>query len=689
MRGRAGTLARVGSEDGLPAGVLARRLAACAGIVLLAWVASVAIGYVPVIRDAIPLADNVFYDEFYRARPVEDQNGGDVVIVAVNDASLAAVSKTFGRGWPWPREFWGYVAGYVSKSGAKAVCFDLLFSEASEYNKETGDDDTFADAIKAIKTPVVFGSQIKADGSWGNFAPAIPGATFGAVNVGQEAMYRRYEPSVEGKPSLAVAALRACGESAKLDTNRAFLLRYYGPYLTAGGGHTFRYVSAAEVLAAALPDAAPGRVGGITPEVFKGKIVLIGAISTGTFDLKSSPLSEEYPGVEVQATAIENLLRGQEVLPLGEPWTSVETLVGAMVAAIGVTFPRRVGLKILAPVAAVAIVIGVSAALFVGAEINWLAPTQAVVATAVATVGAFAWTYFAEDRQRRFMLKALSKVVSPAVAQQLAREPGRLARGTVRLPITVLFTDLANFTDLSESMDVQKLGELLNRYLGEISDQVLAQEGTLDKYIGDALMCFWNAPLPQEDHAIRACAAALAIARREKEIIRELTAFGARKIFTRIGINSTDAAVGFVGSSHLFNYTALGDGVNLASRLEGANKIYGTRILISQSTAERARGWFAMRKIDVLRVKGKTQPIAVYELIGKEDGEAGELIAAYERAFEHYQSRRWEEAEKELLQLLGRFAEDGAGKVLLERVRHLRENPPSGDWDGVYQAKEK
>jgi adenylate cyclase len=354
--------------------------------------------------------------------------------------------------------------------------------------------------------------------------------------------------------------------------------------------------------------------------------------------------------------------------------------------------PRRVPLKVLAPALAVAGLIGLGVWLFHRHEIAWLPPVQGLVTIALGTLGAFAWTYFAEDRQRRFMLKALSKVVSPAVADQLAREPQRLALGTQHAELTILFTDLADFTAISEGMDVDKIGEMLNLYLGDLSDRVLATDGTLDKYIGDAIMCFWNAPLPQQDHAVRACRAALAMVARERELQASFKAMGAPRVFTRIGINTSLVAVGFVGSAHLFNYTVLGDGVNLASRLEGANKLYGTQILITEHTAKLVKDCFYVRKVDVLRVKGKREPMAVYELMGEKEHtpeKCGKLAAHYEQAYAAYQQKRWDDSEKLCLEVFETFGEDGPSKALAKRISVYRQTPPADPWDGVYEAKEK
>jgi len=683
------------------------RWAVALGIVIVAWLLAIATQRWNLTSSAMSHGDDFFYDTYYRLRPIQSQADGDVVIVAVDQQSLDQVKKAQKRGWPWPREFWGYIANCISDAGAKAIAFDILFDQISVYQNETGDDDQFAGLISELKSPIVLGSEVSREGNWGACSPleskawkeylqsaqskARPLPSLGAVNLGSAKIYYRYVPEWRGRASLAVATIKAAGEEPRLSTDSPFLLHYYGPHADASGKQTFRYVPAHKVLAAKLGGPEVAKQIGITPELFRGKIVLIGAIATGTYDLKATPLSDKYPGVEVQATAVANLLNGQAVRPVPTFWQWVAPLLCAAFATLMIIFPRRALLKMAGPLVAVAAILGVGILLFRGRRIVWLPPLGSLLAIGLATPAAFSWTYFVEDRRRRFMLKALSKVVSPAVAEQLARDPQRLALGTVRTDLTVLFTDLANFTDLSESMDVQRLGNLLNRYLGEMSDQVLMNDGTLDKYIGDAIMCFWNAPLPQSDHAISACRAALAIARREREILEELKAYGVHRIFTRIGINTTSAAVGFVGSSHLFNYTALGDGVNLASRLEGANKLYGTRILISETTADLVKDTFLLRKIDVLRVKGKRRPVAVFELLAEkgEDGDLRPLVEGYEAALTMYQAQRWEDARNALLVLRDRFAEDGAIAALLKRVEHHSESPPPADWDGVYVAKDK
>jgi adenylate cyclase len=329
--------------------------------------------------------------------------------------------------------------------------------------------------------------------------------------------------------------------------------------------------------------------------------------------------------------------------------------------------------------------------MFRGRQIVWLPLASPLVALLLATVGAFSWSYLVEGRQRRFVVKALGQYLSPHVAASIDRDPDALKLGGTRRDMTVMFTDIQGFTDLSEKLDEHKLTELLNYYLDEMSSLVLANDGTLDKYIGDAIMSFWNAPLHQPDHAILACRAALAMAQREREIQPRLAELGGPGLLTRIGVNTGPMIFGNMGSSQKFNYSVLGDSVNLASRLEGANKFYGSRIIISQPAASQLGGQFLVRQLDVLRVKGKARPMAVFELMAEGQGAADlrARVTEYEAAFAAYQQQQWGTAESLLSGLLGRFPGDAPGRALLERVRGLREHPPGPDWDGVYVAKGK
>lgn len=661
--------------------------AAVIGIVA-AMISVVAQHHVPGTSLALNKLDFVLYDTLYHLRPIQSQREGPVVIVAVDDASLADVAHgMIGKtpyGWPWPRQFWGAMIGYFNRCGAKAIVFDVIFTEPSVYNDVSGDDGTFAGAVNASRVPVILATLVSSDGKLGPLAPPVKKPIFGAANVASDIVYRDYEPIVNGTPSLAYRAASIAGAKP---FESPFLLHYYGPYRDKKGTTTFKYLAASHVLGSSVTSKIDY---GIRPEMIRNKVVVVGAITAGTYDLKSSPLSAEYPGVEVQATAIANMLAGQQVQMVPAGCVLASLLVGVCVS-LGVVFPRRVILKLASAALVLAALLAIASGLFVRQKIYWLPLAAPLLTLLLATIASFAWSYLTEGRQRRFVVKALGQYLSPQVAANIDRDPDALKLGGVRREMTVMFTDIQGFTDLSEKLDEHKLTGLLNYYLDEMSSLVLANNGTLDKYIGDAIMSFWNAPLMQEDHAILACRAALAMEKREAEIQPKLAQLGANGLLTRIGINTGPMVFGNMGSSQKFNYSVLGDAVNLASRLEGANKFYGSRILIAQPTAERVKDRFLLRKLDVLRVKGKQRPMAVYEVLAEGRGTADLQFRAaqYEAAFELYQRQQWQVAQEKLSELLSRFPADGPAAALNRRIVELSQHPPGPDWDGVYVAKGK
>jgi adenylate cyclase len=652
----------------------------------IATVLAVLAANVPPVGMAMQRVDLALYDAFYRSRPSESRQSGPVIIIAVDQSSIdrMAASELKHR-WEWPREFWGALLGYLERAGSRAVAVDLLFEEPSRYNNEFGDDNTFASQIDALKIPVVYAAQLSKPTDATRFAPPVTRPPrLGAVDVIDDAVVRGYNPFVNDRPSLAVETVRAAGGTIPDWASAPFLLHYYGPTRHADGADTYRYVPAFDVLTAmSTPD---GKAGPITPELFKDKIVVIGTTAAATFDLKSSPVSAIYPSVEAQATAIDNLLQGQRVIPIGWMIRMGIAWLGAILATAGTMLPRAVWMKVFLSLAALAAVFAAGYVLFAtGASIYWLALCMPLLATSLAMVIGLAWSYFVEDRRRRAMLKFLSQYVSPHVAAELSRQ-NELSLVGQRREMTVMFTDIAGFTQLADKLPVDTLEQFMSLYLNEMSGGVFDFDGTLDKYIGDAIMCFWNAPLDQPEHAALACRAALRLREREQALQAKFAAFGIDRMHTRIGINSGMMVVGNVGSEQKVNYTVIGDAVNLGSRLEGANKIYGSQILVAESTMAKVGGQFHFRKLDLLRVRGRSQPLVVYELLGQPpvDERLSTLTRKYEAAFDLCQNREWDGAERALVELLGEFADDGPAAALLKRVRKYRDQPPSADWDGAH-----
>jgi adenylate cyclase len=273
----------------------------------------------------------------------------------------------------------------------------------------------------------------------------------------------------------------------------------------------------------------------------------------------------------------------------------------------------------------------------------------------------------------------------------VSENPALLRLGGEKKELTVIFTDIRGFTSISEMLDPEALVEFLNEYLGAMTDIVFAHGGLLDKYIGDAIMALWGTPLPAPDHAASACRAALDMTARLQDLRQEWKTRGLPPLEIGVGINTGPMVVGNMGSSRRFNYTVMGDQVNLGSRLEGLNKFYGTRILLSESTRAQLGEEFLMREVDAVRVKGKRQPVVVFELLARA-GDSAELrsfVAEFEEALRAYKERRWEEAYLLFLQFAHAHPDDQPTQIYLERCRQLMASPAPADWDGVFEMEHK
>ena len=660
------------------------KVLAAALIAVIATALALAGHALPGARVAMSGIDETLYDSFYHFRNEEDRTHDGIVIVDVDESSLETLNSANRIDWPWPRDLWGATVKYMEACGARAIVFDVKFKDKRAFDNE------FAQALDAANIPVILANDGLPSGPDRFGPPVKKKMRFGATNILEDKVVRTYKTEVQGLPSLAVETARAIGAPLPAWANQTFRLHFFGPNVRRDGKSTFNYLPAFRVVKAAMVPKKAASVS-ITPDMFEHKIVLVGGSATGTFDLKSCPLSPIYPGVEIHATAIDDLLSDQVVDVASRAETAAISALAAFIAAAGVLIPRKTVWKvILAAVAAYLLAHGALIA-FEQQHIHWLPLASPLTALGIAVVGAFAWSYLTEDRQRRFVLKALSQYVSPDVASEIEKNPSTLKLGGQRREMTVMFSDIQGFTDLSEAMDSQKLSEMLNFYLGEMSGLILENDGTLDKYIGDAIMCFWNAPVIQQDHAALACRAALAMRRREAEIQPQLETLGAKGLLTRIGINSGPMIFGNMGAPQKFNYSVLGDSVNLGSRLEGANKFYGSRILISQTTAELVRDRFVLRKLDALRVKGRLAPLDVYELMaeGAADANLAARVTQYELALSLYREQKWDEAAAALIALHERYPEDAPALALHRRIEKLRLDPPAADWDGVFVAKDK
>ena len=462
-----------------------------------------------------------------------------------------------------------------------------------------------------------------------------------------------------------IIGLTVAGRNIPTNDQGQITINFRGP------GHAFTYVSAVDVI----------RNGNID---FQDKFVLIGTSAKGLGDLRATPFTAAMPGVEVHATIIDNILAGDPLhhdiySETGMTFTLV--IIGGLflTALLAFSTPLAGGLGGILLI--LVIITGNYHFFFLHNKVLGL--TYPLLSNFAIFLIVTLFNYFFEGRKKRFLHKAFAHYVPPAVVDKIARSPSGLTlSGEVKV-MTVFFSDIRDFTTISEKLDPDRLSNFMNEYLTIMSDIVLTHNGTVDKFIGDAIMAMWGAPLSDEQHAANAVRASL----RMMEILKELqTSWQKRNlplIDIGIGLNSGKMRVGNFGSVQRFDYTVIGDNVNLASRLEGLNKAYGTNILISAATREELGDKFLCRPIDVVRVKGKKKPVKIYEPLKEGDAhEIPEDVALFSLAFDHYQAKRFAEARAILLKLQ---QADPAKlySLYLERVNSFIANPPPADWDGV------
>jgi adenylate cyclase len=444
-------------------------------------------------------------------------------------------------------------------------------------------------------------------------------------------------------------------------------------YVPYRAGAPYPYVSAAEVLAGRAPVAA-----------LENRIVLVGSTAPGLADLRVTPFSGTFPGVEIHAHLIAGMLDGSTRST--PPWAQAAR--GGTVLALGVLL--IVVLLRLGPLpgllAALLLLGGLLAAYAAAWSRFWVVPLAAPMLT-VMGLYAFNTAYglFAASRNKRQMTRLFGQYVPPELAAEMSQDPAHYTMEGQSRDMTVLFSDIRGFTDFSEKLPPAELAEVLNAYLSKMTAIVQQQRGTIDKYIGDAIMAFWNAPVDLADHATRAVRTALAMQAALSQLNEEFAARHWPEVKIGVGVNTGRMSVGNMGSEFRMSYTVMGDAVNLGSRLEGITKQYGVGILVTQSTVD-ADPEHVFMKIDNVRVKGKQKPVAIYQPLGGKDAlsEQAQMVAQlFSAAFERYQAQDWEEATRILTQLKAVTA-CSLCDMYLERIAHFRTAPPPADWDGVF-----
>ncbi len=387
-------------------------------------------------------------------------------------------------------------------------------------------------------------------------------------------------------------------------------------------------------------------------------------------------------GVEVQGNIIYTLLHqnwGREI--------PQSLRLGFYLIVLLLTYP----LFRLSPLAGLSVLVSLivllgGICLFLFCQVNlWIPPVLLSGALSLVYVGNVLSHYLIEVREKRWLRHAFGRYVSPHVVESIIRNPEHCRLGGELTEVTVLFADLFQFTAISEEMAPEDLIGILNEYFAPLTQIILSHQGTLDKYIGDAIMAFWGAPVSTPDHALKACSAALKMQEEMRVLQSDWQARNLPAFRARVGLHSGPVVAGNVGSRERFNYTVMGDTVNLASRLEGINKHYGTEILMSESTYRQVADRFLVRELDTVQAKGRVQPVIIYELLGlKQENVMPAWLSLFAAGRAAYLARQWEQAASQFEAVLRLKPDDTPSTLYIRRCQAYLRHPPSADWQGVH-----
>jgi len=546
-----------------------------------------------------------------------------ICVILLDQASLVWGRQTNGWSWPWPREVYTAIIDFCRRGGARSFGCDVLFTEPSVYG--VWDDEALGGAItdmgRFVGAVFVHESVGEEDGGLTVPIPEVADNARMLANVSGrpdgDGVFRRATLWHERDDRLIAGlglALYGLGADAAGDMAGLVSTLPQRPILRfADPEHTWPTYSAAAIIQSDL-QLREGAVPTLEPTVVRGRHVLFGFSAPGLMDLRPTPLSRVSPGVTVHGTVLANLLADGFIRPVPSVVVLVFLLIAATALAVAVLLANRVWLT------ATVLVFGLLASALAGmllARSGWWWPViPGTVGTGLAMAGAMVLAWATEGRQKRFIRQAFRHYLSPHVIERIVADPDRLRLGGERRELTIFFSDLEGFTTISEGLEPEDLATLLNEYLTDMTDIILAEGGTLDKYEGDAIIAFWNAPVDQPDHARRGCRAAVLCQQRLAIRRAEFAERFGVEMKMRIGLHTGPVTVGNMGSRQRFDYTVLGDAANLAARLEGANKVFGTYLMVSATTRIGAGDEVRSRELGTLRVVGRSEPVVVHELGG-------------------------------------------------------------------------
>jgi adenylate cyclase len=577
---------------------------------------------------------------------------------------------------PWPRGKHAELIRALKDAGAKVIAFDIIFEDPGNPDQDEALRSALQDArnvtigatVEVVEDALY--TSAKHIEPWEPFQEAAAAVAEVNLPLDRDGVIRGVWPTPYGRPGLAFAAYEvATGDTSQRSEDLRFI-DYYGPARIG-----IRTVSLYQALE-------PEKY--LPKDFFRNRIVFVGICETAASgqaakDSFLTPFTgaagEMTYGVEIHATIAANLLDGRQIELLPKWLETALLLLMPVVALLAFTYLRPVGGAVALVVLAVLPWLGAYAAFQRGLWIPVVIPSaiQLPLAYTVSVV----WYYMTTVRERERVKRAFSLYLSPDAAKQVAEDPEALNLGGEEIVATAMFTDIAGFTSVAEPMTAKDTAAMLNRYFSEATGHVFESGGTLVKYIGDAVFAIWNAPMRVPDHAERACRAAMALARMTPD----------SGLKTRIGVHTGPMLVGNLGSSQRFDYTAIGDAVNLASRIEGLNKMMGTRAIVSGETLAAAGAAIPTRRLGRVRVVGRSEPVALHELIS--DVAVDAIKEPFEAALADFERGDLERAASGFRGVLAARPDDGPAKFYVKECERVRAEASLVPWTGVITAEHK
>ena len=687
---------------------------------------SASLGYVLSFNDSFRSVEHSGIDILFQIRP-KPAEISETIVVMIDEKSYA---PEFGYYDPLPRRYIARLIDTLAAKGAKTIALDIAFYDKLDVLDPKGDSILVQSMKRAGNVIAVSIWYPQEDGTITNQTPhpffmsALKGVGYANLQIfgaGVLSSVRAVRPILkmsDGQTALSFSALAYCEimdlpkekfieevESRQwnvvppmpLDGQGNLIINYVGPpatWVKLDGEWTQNNEGTINTYRSSK---ITGEESGSWPEDFlKDKLVMVGNGSEFAPDRFITPYYDNAQtnwmyGAEVHANAFLTMFN-KKFLQRSSPILTISLMLLFCFLMVWATVRFGfVGEGVVAVTLLTATwAIGFH---FFAAEGIWLPVWSLTISVLFAYFSTSIYQAFTEERNKKQIKSMFSRYAPPAYVDELVKDPTKLELGGEEKEISILFSDIEGFTTISESLSPRKLIEMLNDYLNTMTHLIFNQGGSLDKYIGDAIVAVFGAPLPQNEHALHACYAALDMQKALVEFRQRTTAMGLPAVKSRVGINTGNVVFGNIGSDIRYDYTGIGDHMNLASRLEGANKEYGTYIMISEFTYSQVRERVIVRDLDLIVVKGKSKPVKVYELLGRANEPLAEeqrkLVEFYQNGITLYRDRKWNEAIKKFEQALTYSHTDEPSKLYIHRCKELIANPPGADWDGSFHMTSK